>query len=205
LRRINQDIKSIVCFANAYDVLCWACVVIKIIVFLKNTRSIMRHSTFIDLIYIHGQKTSHIVRLRRVIVLWLNIHVMWQRCFSLRKTLMMLLVCIVLSFARLAWLFYLNIRHVMLIIVELQNLFMLSRNKDNYMKFDLFHVRQRLYIFNLVFNALFSKNSSLKRLIQIKMSLVDKINVLSKILINIIFVLFFVNHSQLFVFIIDRS
>jgi hypothetical protein len=178
-----------------YDIVCWSCAMTRIIVFLQNANSIMKNTTFMNLFRINRQKTLRIVNLSHTIALWLDIHIMKQSNFSFSYAFMIRIVCIRFSFAWFAWLFYLNIKHIVLIIVKLQVLLMMSRNRNSNMQFNSFHFRHRLHIYWLVSSVFFSKHSFLKRLIWIEMSLIREMNILSEILNRMIFMRFVVDHS----------
>jgi hypothetical protein len=78
--------------------------------------------------HVDRQQTICIINLCHAIALRFDLYVMRQRGFSFSYSLTILIVCFVLSHAWLAWLFHLNIRHVVLVIVKLQGLLMMSRN-----------------------------------------------------------------------------
>ncbi len=73
------------------------------------------------------------------------------------------------------------------------------------MQFHILHLRDRLHILRLVSCFFLSQNSFIKRLIRVEMSLIREVYVLSRIMNSMCFMFFSILHSQLFIFIADRS
>jgi hypothetical protein len=86
----------------------------------------MQYSTIMNFFCIDEQQSLCIIDLRHTVVFELDLYVMRQRCLSFSYTTTMLIVRLMFSLAWLARLFYLNIRHVVLVIVKLQCLLMMS-------------------------------------------------------------------------------
>jgi hypothetical protein len=115
---------------------------------------------------------------------------MRQRHLSFSYTLTMLILRVALLLAWLAWLLNMNLRHIMLIIIELQCPLMMSRDRDDYMSLNFLHFKHCLHVLEFISRVFFAKYTFVIRLIRIKMSFIYKMHVWSEIFNRVCFMLF---------------
>jgi hypothetical protein len=125
---------------------------------------------------------------------------MWQWRLSINYTLLIRLFRLISWPAWLEWLFDDNGRWVMLVIIEDQWTFMMSRYWSLKMKFHPLHLRHDLHICSFVSCALFAKHSFWKDLVRIKMSLIREMNILSEWVHRFDHMTTIILHPQLLIF-----
>jgi hypothetical protein len=81
---------------------------------------------------------------------------------------------------------------------------MMSRNEDDNVQFNFLHDWYRLQILLIESRAHFAKNSFLKHLIWIEISLISKMHILLKIINNMCLMFLNIFNTQLLIFIVER-
>jgi hypothetical protein len=117
------------CFLNEYHDYCYCFFIIK-----NDNSSFELHYTTED----KQKKDVERNKFASCCCFLFNFYIMKKKCFSFNNTLIMFFFRFVFSFAWSSRFEYFNFKKIIFIIIKLQQVFMISRNENDDVKYDMF-------------------------------------------------------------------